>query len=133
MTVTYATDEQVIEHFAPAEDLLFPADKVDEPTFDRHRMIVKMVIDSSLGKRQPPASGLANDETAHVECLGVIAMALRENASVSNEGTDIFWGQAKEYQRQFETALENLRAPASDDEDTMADEAGGNAIPFERC
>jgi hypothetical protein len=130
-TTSYATDADVLEHDGNAAELPLA---VDAGTFDRHRSVVYRVINAALARRSPPACGVAGDDQfVHVECLGVLAMGYRENCAVAGE-RDRYWSLAQDYQNRFETELENVRAPADEeDPDLAADESPGNSIPFDRC
>lgn len=130
-TTSYATDADIAAEDGNAAELPLTA---DAGTFDRHRGVVYGVINSALARRSPPSYGVVGDQQfVHLECLGVLAMAYRENCAVAGE-RDRYWSLAQDYQRRFDNELENVRAPASEeDTESAADESEGNSIPFERC
>jgi len=136
MTTTYATDADVLQYDATASELLFDGTNGtvnDSGSFDRHRVITKRLIDTSLYNRSPHSQAVAGDVSVITcECYGVLGMAYRENASVAGE-RDRFWSLAQEYQRLYENSLENIKAIAEEyDEEESADETWGTSIDMER-
>jgi hypothetical protein len=136
MTATYSTDLQVLSYDAHATELLFDGTDGkynDSGSFDRHRVVVKSIIDISLDQRDPRSYGIVGSvQFVNVEVYGVLAMAYRENSSTAGE-RDRFWSLAQEYQKMFERSLENVKASGyAEQEETEANEVYGNSIEFER-